>query len=133
MGQERGDRSVWRRAGLVIIATLSVSLLAGCSTAFLDGDDSATPSPEAAATPTSVSLLRIVTPTPVTPGVTPTGPASPGATQNPETYIVAEGDSLYAIALQFDVELDALIQVNGLSDPNDIQVGQELKIPPRAQ
>ncbi len=111
---------------------MSTALLTACSSVFLD-DDSATPSPEVAATPTSASLLRIVTPTPVTPGITPTGPASTAPAENPETYIVAEGDSLYAIALRFNVELDALIQLNNLSDPNDIQVGQELKIPPRTE
>lgn len=117
---------------MTIVTTMSAAFLAACSTAFLD-EDSATPSPQAAATPTSASLLRIVTPTPVTPGTTPTGPSSTAPADNPETYVVAEGDSLYAIALRFNVELDALIQLNGLSDPNDIQVGQELKIPPRTE
>jgi lipoprotein NlpD len=45
--------------------------------------------------------------------------------------VVAEGDSLYAIAIRFGVEIRAIIELNGLSDPNDIQVGQELRIPPR--
>jgi LysM repeat protein len=76
--------------------------------------------------------MTIVTPTPVTPAVVGTGTGAvqpPG--ENPSTYVVAEGDSLYAIAVKFGVELNALIEANGLADPNDIQVGQELKIPPK--
>ena len=49
--------------------------------------------------------------------------------ENPDVYVVQENDTLYGIAARFGVELDALISLNGLSDPNDIQVGQELKIP----
>jgi LysM repeat protein len=76
--------------------------------------------------------MEIVTPTPVTPAVGATGTGVTGAPQeNPATYVVVDGDNLYAIALKFGVDLNALIEANGLSDPNDIQVGQELKIPPK--
>ncbi|RIK39089.1 MAG: hypothetical protein DCC58_15810 [Chloroflexi bacterium] len=108
-------------------------LLAGCANPL--GDDSAATGVEGTpeATATRAPALTIVTPTPVVFGA-PTS-ADPSATGQPEAnpgvYIVAEGDSLYAIALRFGVELDAIIAANGLSDPNDIQVGQELVIPPK--
>ncbi len=77
--------------------------------------------------------MTVVTPTPFVatspqPGESPSVPA-----ENPATYVVAENDTLYAIALRFDVDLNALIELNGLSDPNDIQVGTELQIPPKGQ
>jgi LysM repeat protein len=44
-------------------------------------------------------------------------------------YVVKSGDSLSSIAGQFHVTLDALMTVNGILDPNVLQVGQELAIP----
>ena len=75
--------------------------------------------------------MTIVTPTPVIPTPQPTGAVPTSPPENTDTYVVVEGDSLYAIALRFNVELNTLIELNGLNDPNDITVGQELKIPPR--
>lgn len=46
-----------------------------------------------------------------------------------ETYIVEDGDTLLGIALSYDVELDDLVAVNGIADPNFLQVGQQLTIP----
>jgi LysM repeat protein len=50
-------------------------------------------------------------------------------TEGGQTYIVAEGDTLGAIALRFDTTVDALVQANGITDPNRVTVGQELVIP----
>ncbi|HUG15955.1 MAG TPA: LysM peptidoglycan-binding domain-containing protein [Thermomicrobiales bacterium] len=86
------------------------------------------------ATPTGVPVMRIVTPTPFPAGATvqvPEGPGTSDGSENPESYIVEDGDTLYAIALRFGVEIHAIIELNGLSNPNDIQAGQELRIPPR--
>jgi murein DD-endopeptidase MepM/ murein hydrolase activator NlpD len=44
-------------------------------------------------------------------------------------YIVQPGDSLSTIAGKFNVSMDELMQANGISDPNQIQAGQELIIP----
>jgi LysM repeat protein len=119
-----------------IFATLVAAtlLLAGCSVNLDRSNKQATPGREhsSSATPTRLAPLRIVTPTPVTPGASPVGSQVPTPpAQNPATYVVQEADTLYAIALRFGVELQALIELNDLSDPNDIQVGQELKIPAR--
>ena len=119
---------------LLVTFIATTLLLAACATGLAD-DDRATPAGGGGArtaTPTQLAPLRIVTPTPVTPGASPTGqdvPTPPA--ENPATYVVQEGDTLYAIALRFGVDLEALIELNGLSDPNDIVAGQELKIPPR--
>lgn len=47
----------------------------------------------------------------------------------PTEYTVVEGDILGQIADQFRVPLEALMEVNGITDPDQLQVGQVLKIP----
>lgn len=44
-------------------------------------------------------------------------------------YIVQSGDTLTGIAEKFDVNLDNLIAVNGISDSNIVSVGMQLLIP----
>jgi LysM repeat protein len=111
------------------------AMLTSCSADFRHGGGAGAASPVASPTET-IAALPIVTPTVVVPGASPppgvTAPPTP-PDQNPATYVVTADDTLYAIALRFDVQLADLIELNGLTDPNDIQVGQELKIPPRGQ
>ncbi|MGI5861683.1 MAG: LysM peptidoglycan-binding domain-containing protein [Myxococcales bacterium] len=45
------------------------------------------------------------------------------------TYKVKSGDSLYTIARKFGTTPDALMALNGIRNPNNLQVGQILKIP----
>ena len=45
------------------------------------------------------------------------------------TYTVASGDTLSAIAARFGTTVDILCQLNGISNPNTIFVGQVLKLP----
>jgi len=55
-------------------------------------------------------------PTPVPPPVT-------------TTYVVQPGDTLFRIAVRFNVSINQLAQANGISDPNRVFVGQVLVIP----
>lgn len=126
----------YRRARLALYIGVITVVTTGCSQPFSSGESpgegTAAATANADATPTKAAMMPIVTPTPVAPGATVVVPEAPGAeTENPETYVVGVGDSLYAIALRFGVEIQAIIELNGLSDPNDIQAGQELRIPPR--
>jgi LysM repeat protein len=60
------------------------------------------------------------------------GPApSPGA--NYAVHIVKRGDTLAAIAFQYGVTINAIVQANGIRNPNLIYVGQRLLIPATAQ
>ena len=46
-----------------------------------------------------------------------------------ETYTVQPGDTLGRIAATYGTTVDAIVQANGLADPNLISVGQQLIIP----
>ncbi len=56
------------------------------------------------------------------PATTTTGPA--------QYYEVQPGDSLSVIAQRFQVRLEDLIVLNGITNPDQIQAGQKLRIPP---
>ncbi|MBW7883827.1 MAG: peptidoglycan DD-metalloendopeptidase family protein [Caldilineaceae bacterium] len=57
------------------------------------------------------------------------GPSVLYAQSEGSTYTVVSGDTLGEIAARFEVPLDALVSVNGIADPNQIRVGQQLIIP----
>jgi len=93
-----------------------------------------TATPTVTATPTSTSTTPTPTstyaPPTATPTVTPT--ASPTSTPAPGQtviYVVRSGDTLYSLSRRFGVSVQVLMQVNGISNPNYIQVGQKLTIP----
>ena len=90
-------------------------------------------------TPTSTPTATPVTPTD-TPTVTPTGvPPMPTPTSTPAltvtpgpctyTYVVRTGDTLWSIARRFGTTVQAIIQANGIINPNYIRIGQVLCIP----
>jgi LysM repeat protein len=45
------------------------------------------------------------------------------------TYTVQPGDTLFAIAQRFGVTVQAIVNANNLSNPNNLSLGQELIIP----
>jgi len=52
-------------------------------------------------------------------------------TSTPGIYVVQAGDTLGAIAKEFGVTVEALQEVNAISDPTRLQIDQELVIPQR--
>ena len=65
-----------------------------------------------------------------TPGATPTPAPSPTPEPSPfEEYTVRQGDSLSSIAQQFGTTADELARINGITDPNTLNVGQKLQVP----
>ncbi|MBC8171723.1 MAG: LysM peptidoglycan-binding domain-containing protein, partial [Anaerolineae bacterium] len=49
--------------------------------------------------------------------------------QNQVTYIVKPGDTLFKIALNYQVTVSAIVAANNIPNPNLIYVGQQLIIP----
>jgi LysM repeat protein len=78
-----------------------------------------------AATPAPVVA---VTDTPTPMPARPMATFTPGPGE-PTVYRVQPGDSLLTIAVRFDVTVEDIMAANGLTNPDFIQVGQELLIP----
>jgi peptidoglycan endopeptidase LytE len=53
---------------------------------------------------------------------------SSGPTRAAGTYTVVSGDTLSSIAARFGTTYQALAQINGIADPNHIQVGEVLRL-----
>jgi len=51
--------------------------------------------------------------------------------ENSFMHVIQSGESLYAIARNYDVTTDAIVSANGLGSPDKIFVGQEIIIPGR--
>jgi LysM repeat protein len=51
------------------------------------------------------------------------------ATTSDSVYRVQRGDTLSAIAASHGTTVAALIQINGLSNPNYIYAGQQIRLP----
>lgn len=109
-------RPAGRRMAIFLFLLVVWPLLWGCGASFPQ-EEGPTPTPG----------VRFLMPTPGT----PLTPRAQAPTAGMATYIVREGDTLSAIAEEFGVSLDALIEANKdrLKDPNQLQVGQELRIP----
>ncbi len=84
--------------------------------------------------PTAIPLSELL-PTPWPAGIARPSPTPDGARVLPtaradaDQYIVQPGDTLGSIAQAYGIGLEALMQANGLADPNLIAVGQALVIP----
>jgi len=74
------------------------------------------------ATPTVAPEIYL-TPVPPTPTFTP----SP--TPTPVIHIVASGDTLFGVALEYGVTVDSLVRYNGLDENDYLSIGQSLIIP----
>ncbi len=59
----------------------------------------------------------------------PTSPVVAQAEPDLPVYIIQPGDNLYSIAVRFGLELNALIEANQFADPNNLNVGDAVKIP----
>ncbi|MEZ4518186.1 MAG: LysM peptidoglycan-binding domain-containing protein [Chloroflexota bacterium] len=87
--------------------------------------ETATPTPPAAPTEQPVEATPTTTPVPE-PEAEGTISATPSAGR---THTVQPGENLYRISQQYDVSWVLIAEANGLISPNQITVGQVLKIP----
>jgi LysM repeat protein len=77
-------------------------------------------------------LTPAATPIPTAPA-TSTVPASPTPIPSPTPlvviHVVQAGDTLLAIATQYGVTVEEIVELNDLENPDALQIGQELRIP----
>ncbi len=59
----------------------------------------------------------------------PTDTPVPVGSPTPVVHVVKSGDTLLAIAIQYDVSVDDIEAANGIDDPAKLRIGQELLIP----
>lgn len=71
------------------------------------------------------------TPSATQPAVTPLPSPTPEPDPTPQVYVIKTGDTLSAIAMEFGITLDQLLEANKdtIDDPNKISVGDEIIIP----
>lgn len=96
------------RVGASALAVLLGALAAGCGTTDPAAQERLPP-------------IRTTTPTTTTSTTTiPLGQ---------RFYTIQRGDTLAAIAASFQVPVAAIVDLNGLENPDDIQAGQTIEIP----
>ena len=97
------------------LAVIALCLtLAACSSSSA-GDE--TPAAQLA------TIIAVV----ATPNPTPTS-STPVSTTIIETYTVRNGDTLGAISQRYNISVEDLMRLNGLTNANSLQIGQVLKI-----
>lgn len=111
---------------MALVSVLLVASMAGCAR-----EQEETSSPGATVEPriTQPDTSAVSeAPAPSTTGMPDVGSVAE-PTSPPQVYIVQAGDTLSAIARRFGCDLDALIEANQITDPNTLQVGQQLQVP----
>jgi nucleoid-associated protein YgaU len=126
------------RAALLLLVFLAAAGLIGSMVAGRLGTIASAPTTPASAIGFGASPSPISSPS-RTAAPSPSPRIGPSPTPRPSTgplqtiYVVKPGDSLWAIATRHGVTIQAIQQANKIKDPNIIQVGQRLIIPPRGQ
>ncbi len=113
-------RRMWRGCWWMLLLLLGAI---GCSGHVIMGP---TPTPASLAISLATST---VLPTPIPQILTPAPTNTPAPTATPAVHIVQPGDTLLGIALQYNVTLEELYQVNGVLKPELLQIGQAIVIP----
>jgi LysM repeat protein len=118
MGSVR--RSNWKRYLPYIVLNVTVSTVAVLLVLFFWSRRPTPPDLIPTATMDIAGEIDMLMPT-----ATATLPPSP----TPNLYIVQPGDTLYAIAIEYEIPVDALMAANGLSNPDELDIDQALIIP----
>jgi LysM repeat protein len=103
--------------------------LGGASAVIQPGDPISLPLPECV-DPEATANADDVVPAVTRAAATPLPSATPARADGSQIHVVQPGDVLYNIAVQYGTTVSAIVQANNLSNPNALQVGQELLIPP---
>ncbi len=121
---------------------LATVILAGCALLMTQGCRTKSPETTKVEPPPQVimppapqpAVAPVLTPPPVTPDFTklPPPPSTPEVTGG-LTYTVKKGDSISKIAAHHGVSAREIAQLNNITDPNKIKVGQTLTLPAYAK
>lgn len=131
------DRRRWPAIpAVLLVTTLFVLALSGFRAGVPAEPVATAPPGQASATP-AATVPGTPPPTPTAPAPSPTPTTPPAVTAQPttlpsptfRTYRVRSGDTLGAIANRFGTTVKALTELNGITDPSRLQVGQILLIP----
>ena len=57
-------------------------------------------------------------------------PSAPTPMPGSREHVVQEGETLFIIAIKYDVTVDDILKANGETDPDTILAGQKLIVPP---
>lgn len=120
---------------------LVLALAGGLGAAYLVAQIQAAPTPRTALPPPTPSPAATSTLAPTAPptddAASPTaepeptdGPATPDVEATPREHVVARGESISLIALEYGVTIEEIVALNELENPDVIVPGQRLLIPP---
>ncbi|HSH01384.1 MAG TPA: LysM peptidoglycan-binding domain-containing protein [Anaerolineae bacterium] len=73
---------------------------------------------------------RIANPNNIVPGETIIIPVNPTSASDEIVHIVRAGETIFSIAQLYGVDMDTLISYNNITNPNLIDAGAEIRIPP---
>lgn len=104
------------QGALALVALVAVAIAAAFVMRSCDDESEVVPASLAPLTTTSTSTTTTTTTT----------------LPPPVTYEIRSGDSLFSIAQLFGISVAELIELNGIDDPDRIEAGDELLIPPTA-
>jgi hypothetical protein len=135
LGPRRGLRGPGRAlVGAAAVVAVAAGAAGASATngfgllAIAEATPTPTPTPLSVATPTPL-VTPVPTPVPTATPIPATPKPTPVPRATPRTYVVQSGDSLSAIASRFGTTVQAIINANGLKDPNTLSIGQLLIIP----
>ncbi|MFZ0544526.1 MAG: FxLYD domain-containing protein [Candidatus Promineifilaceae bacterium] len=120
--------------GWLALALVVLMLLVGCDSPDGETATSTRLIPPSATPEIGVTLATVAAPTQAIVQVTPTpSPTpSPTPTATPVIYIIEEGDTLLALAIQNNTTTDDIEALNPGIQPNLLQIGQQVVLPPPA-
>ena len=91
--------------------------------------DTATPVSAAEEPPQATEQAPAEIPIDAEPAEATQAPSEDTATPSPRVHVVSAGDTVASISLRYRVDVNALIELNNIANPNQLAVGQELKLP----
>jgi LysM repeat protein len=120
------DLKLAKSDGTEIVATTQTAQITVGTPTQPTATPTSTLTPTPTGTPPTATPTATGTPPTATPTPTPTATLQPGQTV---VYVVRRGDTLYSIARRFGTTVQAIAQINNISNPSRIFAGQKLLIP----